>query len=261
MKIPLISFLLVALLLTFQVHAQITTLQDLPVHNKRQIGVGLRVTFLNNAERSGEQIGRSYVAPEFDFFRSNFEKGGWNRSHRVKLFGDFFAMCIQMLRGEFDWAYQEDFTTEVNTFLGWHNWGVTAVSTDKLNVAAGFHLGDYMYYYYGGGKKKEPDFVLNPAGYYMGAGPAFIVDYRLGSLPLLLHYEGAAAYGFRVGDVSGQVKTEYADPFFLNNLLEIRSDFKLYAGFEYVTLINRGDVSNRGQRFEIKLGYRFYEKD
>lgn len=251
----------VALLSVFQAHAQIRSLQDMPVNNKRQLGVGLRVTFLNNAERKGEQVGRSYFAPELDFYKSSFEKGEWNRSHRVKLFGDFFAMCVQWVRGEFDWAYKQDFTTEVNTFLGWHNWGITAVSTNKLNIAAGFHLGDYMYYYYGTGKKKEPDFVFNPAGYYMAGGPAVIVDYRLNNLPLVLHYEGAAAYGLRVADVPGQVKTEYPDPFFVNNLLEIRSDFKLYAGFEYVTMINRGDVPNRGQRFEIKLGYRFYDKD
>ncbi len=245
---------LIVYLFAFPLLAQLSLLE----HNgKMQYGFSMRYTYLDNPPRKPEAVGRGYFAPEFDFMKSAYEKGAWNRSHRVKLIGDFLAIALNVANGGDAMLFQEDFTTELNTFLGWHNWAKSIKSDANANLAIGAHLGDYMYYYYGGGSKGAPDYLLDPAGYYIGVGPALIYDLQIGSSPFILHYEGAVAYGVRLSDIPDQANSSYASPLFINNILELRTSVQFWLGIEYVTIINTGAEINRGQRIEVKLGYRF----
>lgn len=249
------SILIVLWLLLFSsaVYGQNQAWTDINYHDKRDWGISLKWLNLSNPA-DVNQIPVNYIFPEFDLVTMRFEKGAWSRSYRNKLWGDFVGGAFGIIfTGSLDILEYKPYSTTINNFIGWWNLTKNVYLDDKLAISVGAHVGDY----YLGYELDGPENYVNPKGFFVALGPAFMVDYRVMG-DYIIHFESATAYGQLLADGDGF--TAYPMPIILNNSIEFRTNYRLFAGIEHVTFINRTDTPFRGHRIEIKVGVRWSRK-
>jgi hypothetical protein len=216
----------------------------------RTMGISFKYLNLSNPADDARQLGTTYLFPEFDLVKMNLTNGGWNWSYRNKLPGDFIGSGLQLVfTGEMPYYKYRPYTTWIHNFIGWGNVTKNVLLTNDLALAVGAHLGDYYLDY-----SWDKDSYYNPHGFYVGFGPAVMLDYLLkGSI--VLHVESALAYAQYLADGDGF--GAYPAPILSNTMIELRTNSPFFIGLEYVTFFNRGSDPFRGQRLEIKTGVRF----
>ncbi|GHB44815.1 hypothetical protein [Mongoliitalea lutea] len=216
----------------------------------RTMGISMKYLTLGNPADAANQLTSTFIFPEFDFVKMNFEKGAWNWSYRNKLPGDFIGSGLQLVfTGEMPYYKYRPYSTWIHNFIGWWNVTKNVLLTDELALTVGGHIGDYYLDY-----SWDKDTYYNPHGFHVAIGPSMMIDYLIkGSA--VLHFETSVAYAQYLADGDGF--GSYPAPILVNSMLELRSNSKLFAGIEYITFLNRGTDPFRGQRFEAKLGFRF----
>lgn len=233
--------------------SQSTAWKDISYHNERELGMALKFLRLSNPA-DANQIPTNYLFPEFDLVTMRFEKGAWSRSYRNKLAGDFIGSAFDLIfNGSLTFYEYKENATTIHNFIGWWNITKNIYLSDFLAIAVGGHLGDYYLAY----ELDRPENYINPKGFHVALGPAIMIDYRVMG-DYIIHFESATAYGQLLADGDGF--GAYPAPIILNNSLEFRTNYRLYAGIEHVTFINRTDTPFRGNRFEFKLGLRWSRK-
>lgn len=169
----------------------------------------------------------------------------YQASHRYKFLGDI----ISVLYTPPGLAEKPNpGTPSLTSVFGWHNWGMSFISTKYIQVSAGVHLGDYFYGVEGlhPSDRKAIENTSGTINYYGGAGPALIVDVALFDSGVFFHYEGSYAFTFGETPVFPDQKPEM-----LNQIFELRYN-RAFLNFELVNGLN--NTGNRIVRRQIGLG-------
>ncbi|MFZ1806214.1 MAG: hypothetical protein WAU36_03275 [Cyclobacteriaceae bacterium] len=200
-------------------------------------------------EWSGKIENEKFSAIVFDisYSRSTYGNFKFQSSHRYKILGDVIAL-LYTKPGIAEKPTPG--TPTLTSVIGWHNYGLSLVSTQYVQFSAGGHIGDYFYGVEGLHSSRKA--VENTSGtiyYYGGFGPLAMVDVSIPGTPLVLHYEGSYAFTFGEKPVSPDQQPEI-----LNQMFELRLD-KVFFNLEIVSGLN--DWSNRIKRQQFGIGFMF----
>ncbi|MDN4164546.1 hypothetical protein QWY31_03480 [Cytophagales bacterium LB-30] len=235
--------LLLGLTLSLSSYAQLSTYQ---FDGQKVMRLALFYGSLTN-EWSGKIEDESHSTVVFDWSRtrSTFGWGKYQASHRFKILGD----VISSLYTGGILHKTPPGTPYLSSFLGWHNFALSALYTKHAQVSLGLHAGDYLYGIHGLHPDRDSD--QNTSGtryYYGGFGPAWMADVALGKSGFFIHYEGS--YAFTVGEEPLAVAPD-VKPRILNQMFELRFR-KLFFNVEVVYGLN--DWGNRIKRQQFGIG-------
>jgi len=247
-------------------------LSDHPTNGEGQIRVFYKLGIAYNEVKYPDAVAAGVSTIDFDITKSNYEKGGYQASHRWPILGDLAFPAFMEVIG-FIKSY--DATPGISGTLGstglgclifgWHNHAWAIISNERINIAGGLHWGDYSYYfqefnepdrYFSNNPLEFEDAYADPSGYYGALGPALIADLAITS-NLLIHYEGAYAFSFRMTKPGDNDDPAVApNPIFINQQLELRWR-KFFTGIEYAFVPKHEEASHAGRRAAFILGYSF----
>lgn len=189
----------------------------------------------------------SAIVLDISYSRSAYANFKFQSSHRYKILGDVMALLYtQPGIGK----KPTPGTPTLTSILGWHNYGLSLVSTKYVQFSAGGHIGDYFYGVEGLHTSRKS--VENTSGtiyYYGGFGPLAIIDINVPGTPLVLHYEGSYAFTFGEKPVAPDQQPEI-----LNQMFELRYN-KVFLNLEIVNGLN--DWGNRIKRQQFGIGFMF----
>ncbi|MEL7146957.1 MAG: hypothetical protein AAFO69_11350 [Bacteroidota bacterium] len=186
------------------------------------------------------------------FAKSNFDLGKIQRSHRLPIMGDLLIPALIDPLVNNGTLEGQDGNPILSSLVGWHNYAVSFLSNDKLQIAAGAHLGDYLYGVDPIESERYDDRNVDGSMYhYWTAGPAVIADLHLGVAGLMLHYEGAYAFTFGKEPHDPELDQK---PTLINQTLELRWK-KVFLNLELVNGLNT--TGNKLNRTQVGLGISF----
>ncbi|MCK6616667.1 MAG: hypothetical protein L6Q51_03395 [Cyclobacteriaceae bacterium] len=224
-------------------------------------GFALSVSNLSNpAAPNSNAHNITKLSMRMDYKRYRKEKGKSRMFYQNKSLGDVFTILGSELSSNTGVDQKEGST--ISTFIGWSSWGWNVLVKEKAMVAMGFNINDYVVgtrYYYrdinGGIISQESK---EPQGLYYGSGLSVFFDYALSEKVILQTLTSYTASFWRPVSLSyATVDSSYPKPHFLHFNAELQTSFKLFVGFDFTMLINRGDLPNDTRRLDILLGYRF----
>lgn len=264
------KFLLRLFLLVFLMSAQNLAAQSLADFNvgKNEYygnghwGFALSLSHLSNSDAPNPSAHNvTGLALKIDYKKYNLEKGGKRFFFQNKTIGDaLFILGSEIATGK--GAERAENSTISTGLIGWSSWGWNLVATDKATFAIGFNLNDYIigstYIYTNAQGQKQTPVTTEPQGYYWGGGPSFFFDYQISENLNLQTFAGYTMSFWRAVSLSYADKdNNYPKPHIAELNVELQTKFHLYGGFDYTTLINRGNLPNNTKRFDIIVGYRF----
>jgi hypothetical protein len=218
--------------------------------------MSLRYGKLSNTKIETEKVG-GLAFRFYDLGKSSYTGSPWQYSGRWATLPETFSWVVfdVLFRQEFKWfSYQPNVTLIGDFIFGWHNFAYAVHRTDDLQVAIGVNGHDYFFAH-------QPDNrsdITDPAGWYIGGGPALIVDYNLLNT-VVLHLEGTYTLATKIRDLPDMIVIpDYPDPHFINLLLEVRPQSRWYMGIEHVRSYNRGSTPGDGTRTDIHLGLKLF---
>lgn len=247
-------------------------LQDHPANGETAVQIFVKAGKAYNEVKYPEAIETAIISVDVAISKSNFEAGGYNVSHRFPVLGD---LAIPFLWNTFLAAVTEDLskttigevgsTTLSSLLLGWHNHTFSLVSTDRINLAGGFHWGDYTYWFtnYVAPERYFADSPLqfegfrDPSGWYIVAGPAVMLD--VGIIDnLLFHYEGSYGFSAKMADPPDyeDPPKNFPNPKFFNHQFLLRYG-TWQAGLEHASALTLEEAGHRGKRTLFHLGFYF----
>lgn len=247
-------------------------LKEHPTHQEFQIRVFTKVGMSYNTVKYPKAVGAGVITLDVDLTKSNFESYGYQVSHRWPIMGDFLFPAIMEVLG-FIKSYDDTpglmgrlgSTSLTCLFLGWHNHAWSLYNSNRINIAGGFHWGDYSYSFkeYSESERFFEDSPLrfsdigsDPSGYFLGYGPAIIADFAVSS-NIIIHYEGTYAFTTRLMDAEDNMAPQDSpNPRFLNQQLELRYN-KLFLGAEYCNALKNEEADHFGRRLAFILGVGF----
>lgn len=184
---------------------------------------------------------------DISYSRSTYSNFKFQSSHRYKILGDVMAL-LYTKPGLAEKPAPG--TPTLTSIFGWHNYGLSLVSTKYIQFSAGGHIGDYFYGVEGLHTSRKSE--QNTSGtiyYYGGYGPLAIIDINFPGTPMVLHYEGSYAFTFGEKPVAPDQQPEI-----LNQMFELRYN-KVFLNLEIVNGLN--DWGNRIKRQQFGIGYMF----
>lgn len=241
-------------------------------HQEFQIRVFTKVGMSYNTVRYPKAVGAGVLSLDVDLIKSNYEKFGYQVSHRWPIMGDFLFPGIMEVLG-FIKSYDDTpglmgrlgSTSLTCLLLGWHNHAWSLYSSDRINIAGGFHWGDYSYSFreyeesarfFRNSPLRFSDIESDPSGYFLGYGPTVIADFSVSS-NIIIHYEGAYAFTARLMEADDDMAPQVSpNPRFLNQQLEVRYN-KLFIGLEYCNALKNQEADHYGRRLAFILGIGF----
>lgn len=262
-----IGYIFLICLLSLQLKAQLSSNS---LNDETTARIFLKVGTAYNAVKYPDAIGAGVITFDFDLTNSAFEMGGWQSSWRWPSLGDVFIPAFGEIVG---FTFRGKNTPGIDgnlgstnlssLLLGWHNNAWTFISSDYINIAGGFHFGDYAYGFkrYEGAEGRFftknalnfADDYTDPSGYYIGLGPAFIVDVALVG-DLLFHYEGAYVFTGRILKEGSSVAPKNSpNPIFLNQQFELRYNH-FFLGVEYCAAMKNNEAPHAGRRLAFITG-------
>lgn len=215
--------------------------------------------FIRRTQVSGKYT-TSFGGTTFNFRwrRDGYEKGDTRYTFENPNIGDFLFVIGRLMKGD-DVMARPDEQVFGAGFIGWHQWYMNAMATDKLLVSPGITFGDYIF----GSKRAQVPAghthqMLDPAGYYLTVGPAVRVTSMIGSefwIDGFVHTD----VGFRVAGAAYEPNPGgYPRPLFLNIGSEIHhAPTRTFLGVRWNHLIDRGVNKDAATRVDISLGYSF----
>lgn len=154
---------------------------------------------------------------------------------------------------------------------GWHKVSVNVLATDRLLISPGVSVGDHMisttlrssrliidaigHENYNGGAVQS----IDPAGYYLYAGPSLIASYVVNSK---IWVDAYANYDFTVVKVSNPsnnyVKNpDYPMPTVSMYGADVHTTYGVFAGVRLASQKDNGAYKNEARRVDISVGYQF----
>ena len=143
---------------------------------------------------------------------------------------------------------------------GWCQVYTNVVAGDRLLVAPGFSIGDYIF-----SIKQQVDSVgivtYDPAGYYFGGGPGLLVTYAFNRG---LWIDGYVYYDLCFAKTeyshAGYLPVEgYPMPHFLTWGMEVNHRSGVFTGVRVCTVNDRGSTGIKASRLDISFGYHFWK--
>lgn len=208
----------------------------------------------------------------------SFGKNRWRYQYENAVLGD---ALFYMMRG-FDrlnsGASGTPSITTDNTeknltsgLIGWHTASLNLWSSRRLLLSPGVHFGDHIISTtlrhpqliidavgldnYNGGSER----TLDPAGYYLFAGPAltaaYVVD-RRAWVEAHIQYDVSLVKAFSPSQNYVEIK-DYPMPGVLMYGIELNTTYGVFAGLRIATLNDRGSYKNDARRVDLSIGYTF----
>ena len=179
-------------------------------------------------------------------------KGEISLNYENVLLGDFIWKVANLKKSEY---FDQGFSAG---FLGWVQGYYNVVATDKLILAPGASLGDYIF-----GSEIPTEiaptiFSNEPFGYYLAVGPSFKVSYLVNKdfwvdgvltcdIPFAKLNKGTGAnYKHEEG---------YPNPLFVNVTGTLFHKSKLFLSLRVNQGIDRGANGGSASRLDVSLGY------
>lgn len=217
-------------------------------------------TLSNPAAPNSDAHSITKLSMRMDYKRYRKEKGKPRMFYQNKSLGDVITILGSELKNNTGVEQKEGST--VSTFIGWTSWGWNVLAKDRAMIALGFNINDYIVgtrYYYrdinGGIISQETN---EPQGLYYGSGLSVFFDYALSQKVILQTLTSYTASFWRPVSLSyATVDSSYPKPHFLHLNAELQTSFKVFVGFDYTIMLNRGDLPNDTRRLDLLIGYRF----
>lgn len=257
------KYLIICLLFTQFLGAQ--TLADFkylnyPYTNEFYIGVAVSRTTISNPDAPFPSRHKLQAfSGTVELKSTSFAKGGMRYYGQHKLLPDMLVLTKQAINVDPNVIYRNESSYLANGILGWHSFTWNLHDPKKYSVALGFNLNDYFF-----GSTYHTDTTPNswvspePQGYYFAAGPTLQANYMLGKYfmaEMMASY--SLSYWRAVSLTYATVNDKYPKPHFAQLHFELFSTWGLFAGIDYNFIINRGDIPNNTQRFDLSVGFRF----
>jgi hypothetical protein len=183
--------------------------------------------------------------------RGGHEKGQANWHFENPTIGDFIWVLVNFKKAS---------TATVDKsfgggFFGWHQIYVNTIVKDRLIIAPGLSLGDYIF---GIQMNNTDPATPEPNGYYFHLGPAVKVSYVITSdmwVEGYIHNDIA----FKASQPGGSYEKikGYEKPYFFNFGASLFHTSRFFTGFRVNKLIDRGKNGIKATRADISLGYMF----
>lgn len=140
--------------------------------------------------------------------------------------------------------------------IGWVQYYLNAVATDRLLISPGISGGDYIY----GSQYINPAIEsdkkkYDPYGYYLAAGPAIMATYLVNKKMWVDAYVNYDISFLKVKNDS--VDPDYAKPSFISIGADVYTTKKLFAGIRLNQIIDKGINEDNSKRLDISAGLFF----
>jgi hypothetical protein len=143
-------------------------------------------------------------------------------------------------------------------FLGWLHGYYNVVSTDKLILAPGLSLGDYIF-----GSERDLGGATStryePYGYYFAAGPAFKTSYLLNKdfwVDGTFNWDFALTKFKKGYSGAGYVQDDgYPNPMFVSLHVTLYHKSKFFLSVRGYQMIDLGKYNDSAQRWDVSVGY------
>lgn len=225
--------------------------------NSDKFAVALSISSLANpAAPNPDAHNRTAPAMRIDWKRYHIGKGRSRRFFQNKSIGDLLTLL-----GRPKGVNREE-GSSFSTFIGWASWGWNIIAKDRHMFALGFNVNDYVVgstciYTDTFGNPLSP-VTQEPQGLYYGSGPSLFYDFAISEKMILQVHTAYTATFWRPISLSyAQEDKSYPKPHFYHLNAELQTSFKLFVGFDFSMLINRGDLPNDTRRLDLLIGYRF----
>lgn len=231
--------------------------------NELYIGLNPTYTFMSNklAPFPERHSLRSFSG-DFSMRKVNFEQGkvSWNWQH--KMIVDVFLTVGKALTRDLSAIDRKENTALTCGVIGWVDmtWGINKPDK-RYQVSIGINHHDYFY-----GSTYSVDTIpgqtwasFDPQGYYFSAGPVLKVNYLCNEWLML---ETSVAYSFSYWKAvnlsyATNPSLDYPLPYFGQMDFELQSKWGFFAGWNLNWIHNRGEIPNKGRRFDLLFGFRF----
>lgn len=221
--------------------------------------ISLSITSVANPVAPNPDVhSKTGLAMRLDWKRYYIEKGGSRRFYQNKSIGDLLYLLGKKTR----WSVHRREESSFSTFIGWASWGWNLVAKDRHMFALGFNVNDYAvgatYIYTDTHGNPMTPVTQEPQGLYYGSGPSLFYDYALSEKMILqVHTAYTATFWRPLSLRYAQEDKSYPKPHFFHFNAELQTSFRLFVGFDFSMLINRGNLPNDTRRLDILIGYRF----
>lgn len=186
----------------------------------------------------------------------NFKKGKRQYLGHYKLLPDLIFLFGKMVNRKNNGLRGEG-SSLTSGITGWHRWVWNFKTTPNKCFSAGFALNDYFI----GNSFRDSNNALHtydPQGWWLSAGPVFMYHQTV-SKHFIFH--GTVNYNLgylKAVDITyAEVNAAYPKPHFFHTHLELVSSLGLFAGLDYSTVINRGNIPSKVKRMDFLLGFKF----
>jgi hypothetical protein len=242
-------FVFACICLGYTVEAQsLASLEDSrgnSIYESRSVGIFYRYT--RNSGKYAPTIKGSTF--NINIRKSEAGKGGSSWHFENAALGD--AIWLLFNSDEVTNNVGQTFTSGL---IGWHQAYWNVIAQDKLIIAPGFSVGDYIF---GSGRAQGSPNILEPNGYYLFAGPAFKASYLLGDRAWIdgfFHWDITFSK-LKNDDGAYQNIDGYKYPHFIHLGATVYDRSRFFASIKLVRLIDRGINNDRATRFDFSLGY------
>lgn len=195
---------------------------------------------------------------DFNYKSINTDRGGIRFNFNNKSIGDLVSLLRSVTKGEKD-IYVEE-TTYLGSLLAQIDLDVNInKSSGKIQYSIGVSHTDYLYAGRYTVDSLKGQFTLNPQGWYLTAGPHFMINAVLSDFLLA---ELSGGYGFTYArpismSDAYQPNVYYSNPDFGNVKLELQSKWGVYACGHFNWITNKGPIPSAGKRLDLFIGFRF----
>lgn len=208
-------------------------------------------------------IGRKhgpYFGLGIDIGYTNYEVGKIRYQLELKWTMDLFHKAIEFFKGT-----ALDARVDL-TGITWHKLGVNIFATDNICFALGGSFADYIVdvprFVNEDGNFNESFTWQEPSGWNWTAGPCLFVDYGLSDFVFTFigSYDFTyftpiitQAYEDRTDKIEG-----YKPPHFMYLDLSVNHETGVYISLNRTLLLDKGELSNKISRAEIKFGWKWW---
>jgi hypothetical protein len=241
----------IALVLTTPAQAQslaeLKTRKDQHAYDNSYTNWMLRYTHLSG--KNAEPLGGFTVNVSIGDVES--EKGEVSFYYENVWLGDLLWQLFHLkdFKSTVSRANRQVFTSGL---LGWFHGYYNVVATDKLIIAPGISVGDYIF-------GDNTSYTIEPNGYYLHIGPGVKTSYLINDtmwLDAFLNLDYGAAVKHRDDPARYQREVGYPRPIFANLNVNFCTTYKVFAGLRVNQLIDRGDNHHSATRVDFSIGYR-----
>ncbi len=219
------------------------------------LGLGLSRGFLSNPVAPNPEVHSvSRFSLLLDMERPKTELGQMSFTYSNKLLGDLFNL-LKDIQEDRKAIYRKVESHISSGILGWFGFRWNVTKPNKFQLMTGFQLNDY---FLTTTYEDSTDRISHePQGYFLAAGPNVSMRWAVGNFALLrTNFQYSFSY-LRGSSVSYAERDDsYPKSHWINADVEFLTKWGIYAGGQWLSFVNRGNLPNRTKRLDIFLGFR-----